>query len=184
MPRASGIGVLGPMDAICTRIGASDDVASGRSTFMVEMQEAAAIVAAATPRTLAILDEIGRGTSSLEGSALAQSVLERLHTGNRAMVMFATHYREVAQSLQSVPNMAFVRAYTDDQPGEIVFTHRLVPGIADSSYGIHVAMMAGLPNDVIARAHNLVQAQRDAHVSDASSTPWPASRATHHSISS
>ena len=164
--------VLGPMDAICPRIGASDDVASGRSTFMVEMQEAAAIVAAATPRTLAILDEIGRGTSSLEGSALAQSVLERLHTGNRAMVMFATHYREVAQSLQSVPNMAFVRAYTDDQPGEIVFTHRLVPGIADSSYGIHVAMMAGLPNDVIARAHNLVQAQRDAHVSDASSTPW------------
>ena len=164
--------VLGPMDAICTRIGASDDVASGRSTFMVEMQEAASIVDAATPRTLAILDEIGRGTSSLEGSALAQAVLERLHTGNRSMVMFATHYREVAQSLQSVPNMSFVRAQTDDQPGEIIFTHRMVAGIADSSYGIHVAMMAGLPNDVIARAHNLVEEQRAAHVSDASSTPW------------
>lgn len=164
--------VLGPMDAICTRIGASDDVSSGRSTFMVEMQEAASIVAQATPRTLSILDEIGRGTSSLEGSALAQAVLERLHTGNRAMVMFATHYREVAQSLESVPNMAFVRAWTDDKPGEIVFTHRMVDGIADSSYGIHVAMMAGLPNDVIARAHDLVQEQRAGAVTDASSTPW------------
>lgn len=164
--------VLGPMDAICTRIGASDDVSSGRSTFMVEMQEASSIVAGATPRTLAILDEIGRGTSSLEGSALAQAVLERLHTGNKAMVMFATHYREVAQSLQNVPSMAFVRACTDDRPGEIVFTHRMVDGIADSSYGIHVAMMAGLPNDVIARAHDLVQAQRASVITDTSSTPW------------
>lgn len=170
VPAASA--VLGPMDAICTRIGASDDVASGRSTFMVEMQEASAIVESATSRTLAILDEIGRGTSSLEGSALAQSVLERLHTGNRAMVMFATHYREVAQSLMHVPGMKFVRADTDDRPGEIVFTHRMVDGVADSSYGIHVAMMAGLPDDVIARAHHLVQVQRDSQVSNAESTPW------------
>lgn len=163
---------VGPMDAICTRIGASDDVSSGRSTFMVEMQEASSIVKSATPRTLAILDEIGRGTSSLEGSALAQSVLERLHTSNRAMVMFATHYREVAFALEKVPNMALLRADTEESPGSIVFNHCMVEGVADSSYGIHVAMMAGLPDDVVARAHALVEAQRATLSIDPTSTPW------------
>lgn len=150
--------VVGPMDAICTRIGASDDVASGRSTFMVEMEEAANILNMATPRTLAILDEIGRGTSSSEGAALAQAVLEQLHTHTRGMTLFATHYRELALDLSGTRNMAFLHALIEEKPGSIVFTHAMGEGIADSSYGIHVAMMAGVPDAVIARAHAIVRA--------------------------
>ena len=148
---------VGPMDAICTRIGASDDVASGRSTFMVEMEEAANILTKATPRTLAVLDEIGRGTSSLEGAALAQAVLEHLHTHSQCMTLFATHYRELALGLQGTKGMRFVHALTDEEPGRVIFTHAMGEGIADSSYGIHVAMMAGVPDGVIARAHAIVQ---------------------------
>lgn len=161
---------VGPVDAVCTRIGASDDVASGRSTFMVEMEEAAGIVEQATDKTIAILDELGRGTSSIEGRALAQALLERLHRRNRSMVLFATHYREVAQSLESMPGVHLLQAAIEEKPGVINFLHQMKEGIADKSYGIHVAMMAGIPDDVIVRAQDLV----NAHQSDTMNQAQPA----------
>ena len=150
---------LGPLDAVCTRIGASDDVAAGRSTFMVEMEEAANIVRDATPHTLAILDELGRGTSSMEGRALAQAILERLHLRNQALCLFATHYREVAFALENMAGVCTIQAQVKEEPGQVVFTHQMVAGVADKSFGIHVAMRAGLSDDVVARAQQLVNTQ-------------------------
>ena len=146
---------LGPIDRIFTRIGASDDLAGGRSTFMVEMTEAAAILNGATPRSLVLVDEIGRGTSTFDGLALAYAIARHLAERVRCYVLFATHYFELTQLAAELPNIANVHLDAVEHKDRIVFLHRLEPGPADKSYGIHVAHLAGIPKEVVraARKH-------------------------------
>jgi DNA mismatch repair protein MutS len=146
---------LGPIDRIFTRIGASDDLAGGRSTFMVEMTEAAAILNNATPASLVLVDEIGRGTSTFDGLALAYAIARHLAEKTRCYTLFATHYFELTQLAGEVPNVANVHLDAIEHKDRIVFLHRLEPGPADRSYGIHVAHLAGIPKDVVraARRH-------------------------------
>ena len=146
---------LGPIDRIFTRIGASDDLAGGRSTFMVEMTEAAAILNNATPRSLVLVDEIGRGTSTFDGLALAYAIARSLAEGVRCYTLFATHYFELTQLAAAIPSVANVHLDAVEHKDRIVFLHRLEGGPADRSYGIHVAHLAGIPKDVVraARRH-------------------------------
>ena len=146
---------LGPIDRIFTRIGASDDLAGGRSTFMVEMSEAASILNNATPRSLVLVDEIGRGTSTFDGLALAYAIARHLAENVRCYTLFATHYFELTQLAGTLPNVANVHLDAVEHKDRIVFLHRLEPGPADRSYGIHVAHLAGIPKDVVraARRH-------------------------------
>jgi DNA mismatch repair protein MutS len=146
---------LGPIDRIFTRIGASDDLAGGRSTFMVEMTEAAAILHNATPRSLVLVDEIGRGTSTFDGLALAYAIARHLAEASRCYTLFATHYFELTQLASQIPNIANVHLDAVEHKDRIVFLHRLEPGPADRSYGIHVAHLAGIPREVVraARKH-------------------------------
>ena len=136
---------IGVVDRLFSRVGASDDLARGRSTFMVEMVETAAILNQATDRSLVILDEIGRGTATFDGLSIAWAVVEYLHEVNRCRALFATHYHELtalAGRLAEVGNVTMdVREWRDD----IVFLHKVKPGAADRSYGIQVAKLAGLP---------------------------------------
>jgi len=147
--------VLGPIDRIFTRIGASDDLAGGRSTFMVEMTEAAAILNNATTRSLVLVDEIGRGTSTFDGLALAYAIARHLAERVRCYTLFATHYFELTELAGSIPNVANVHLDAVEHKDRIVFLHRLEGGPADRSYGIHVAHLAGIPKDVVraARKH-------------------------------
>jgi DNA mismatch repair protein MutS len=147
--------VLGPIDRIFTRIGASDDLASGRSTFMVEMTEAASILNNATPRSLVLVDEIGRGTSTFDGLALAYAIARHLAEVVRCYTLFATHYFELTQLAGALPNVANVHLDAVEHRDRIVFLHRLEGGPADRSYGIHVAHLAGIPREVVraARRH-------------------------------
>ena len=147
--------VLGPLDRIFTRIGASDDLAGGRSTFMVEMTEAAAILNSATPRSLVLVDEIGRGTSTFDGLALAYAIARHLAERVRCHTLFATHYFELTKLAGLIPNVANVHLDAVEHKDRIVFLHRLEGGPADRSYGIHVAHLAGIPKDVVraARRH-------------------------------
>jgi DNA mismatch repair protein MutS len=151
--------VVGLVDRIFTRVGAQDDLAAGQSTFMVEMVETSAILAACTPRSLLILDEIGRGTSTYDGLAIAQAVLEYLHddSGHRAKTIFATHYHELTALAETRPNVANYRMEVLEEGDAVVFLRRVVPGGADRSYGIHVAELAGLPPKVIRRARLLLR---------------------------
>jgi DNA mismatch repair protein MutS len=145
-------------DRIFTRIGASDDLAAGQSTFMVEMVETAQILHQATPQSLVILDEVGRGTSTFDGMAIARAVVEFLH--NRADVaprtLFATHYHELTSLADVLPRVQNAHVAVRDDGGEVVFEHRIVPGPSDRSYGIHVARLAGLPLSVVSRAEHLL----------------------------
>jgi DNA mismatch repair protein MutS len=143
---------LGPVDRIFTRIGASDDLAGGRSTFMVEMTEAASILNNATPRSLVLVDEIGRGTSTFDGLALAYAIARHLAERVRCYALFATHYFELTQLAAELPNIANVHLDAVEHRDRIVFLHRLEPGPADKSYGIHVAHLAGIPKDVVRAA--------------------------------
>jgi DNA mismatch repair protein MutS len=143
---------LGPLDRIFTRIGASDDLAGGRSTFMVEMTEAAAILNNATPRSLVLVDEIGRGTSTFDGLALAYAIARHLAERVRCYALFATHYFELTQLASELPNIANVHLDAVEHKDRIVFLHRLEPGPADKSYGIHVAHLAGIPREVVRAA--------------------------------
>jgi DNA mismatch repair protein MutS len=143
---------LGPIDRIFTRIGASDDLAGGRSTFMVEMTEAASILNNATPRSLVLVDEIGRGTSTFDGLALAYAIARHLAERVRCYALFATHYFELTQLASELPNIANVHLDAVEHKDRIVFLHRLEPGPADKSYGIHVAHLAGIPKDVVRAA--------------------------------
>lgn len=147
---------IGLVDRIFTRVGASDDLAKGQSTFMVEMNETALIINSATDRSLVILDEIGRGTSTFDGLSIAWSVAEHLHDQIGARTLFATHYHEMtalAQSRQGVQNYnVAVREWND----QIIFLRQIIPGAADRSYGIQVARLAGLPDSVIGRAKELL----------------------------
>jgi len=143
---------LGPIDRIFTRIGASDDLAGGRSTFMVEMTEAASILNNASPRSLVLVDEIGRGTSTFDGLALAYAIARHLAERVRCYTLFATHYFELTQLAAELPNIANVHLDAVEHKDRIVFLHRLEPGPADKSYGIHVAHLAGIPKEVVRAA--------------------------------
>jgi DNA mismatch repair protein MutS len=147
--------ILGPIDRIFTRIGAADDLAGGRSTFMVEMTEAATILNSATPRSLVLVDEIGRGTSTFDGLALAYAIARHLAERVRCYTLFATHYFELTELAGSIANVANVHLDAVEHKDRIVFLHRLEGGPADRSYGIHVAHLAGIPKDVVraARKH-------------------------------
>jgi DNA mismatch repair protein MutS len=140
---------LGPLDAIYTRIGASDDLASGRSTFMVEMTEAAAILHGATERSLVLMDEIGRGTSTFDGMALAFAIARHLIEKNRAFTLFATHYFELTRLAHDYPECANVHLDAVEHAHRIVFLHAVEEGPASQSYGIQVAALAGIPGSVI-----------------------------------
>jgi DNA mismatch repair protein MutS len=157
--------LLGPLDAIHTRIGASDDLASGRSTFMVEMTEAAGILHGATERSLVLMDEIGRGTSTFDGVALAQSIARHLLTRNRSWTLFATHYFELTQLAQSHPTCANMHLDAVEHGRRIVFLHAIEEGPASQSYGIEVAALAGVPGTVIRDARRALQQLEASRVS-------------------
>jgi len=149
---------IGLVDRIFTRIGAQDDLATGQSTFMVEMVETATILHHATPRSLVILDEIGRGTSTYDGLAIARAVVEYLHNNRRcgARTLFATHYHELVEVARMLPRVQCLNVAVSEEEGHIVFLHKIVPGGADKSYGIHVAQLAGIPRPVIHRAEEIL----------------------------
>ncbi|MBC7900402.1 MAG: DNA mismatch repair protein MutS [Saprospiraceae bacterium] len=146
------------IDRIWTRVGASDDLASGRSTFMVEMTETAAILHNATPRSLILLDEIGRGTSTFDGLSIAWAVAEYLHNSpdHSAKTLFATHYHEMTELAESLPGAKNYQISATEKDGEVVFLHKLHKGKASKSYGIAVARLAGLPQQVIERAKDVL----------------------------
>jgi DNA mismatch repair protein MutS len=145
------------LDRVFTRIGASDNLARGRSTFLVEMSEVAAILNTATPASLVLLDEVGRGTATFDGLSLAWAVVESLHAGARPRTLFATHYHELTDLEQLLPGVKNVHVSVEESGSEIVFLRRVEPGSADKSYGIEVARLAGLPNDVIVRAREILR---------------------------
>jgi DNA mismatch repair protein MutS len=150
---------IGLVDRIFTRIGAQDDIATGQSTFMVEMTETAAILAQCTPKSLIILDEVGRGTSTYDGMAIAQALIEHIHDDAqlRCRTLFATHYHELTQLSERLPLLGNWHMAAIEQAGEVVFLHELRQGSADRSYGIHVAQIAGIPRPVIRRATQLLR---------------------------
>ena len=145
---------IGLVDRIFTRVGLQDDLTAGQSTFMVEMVETAAILNQATPRSLVALDEIGRGTSTYDGLSIARSVIEYLHNDPRlgCKSLFATHYHELTELAQTLPGVRNFSVAVTEEEGRVVFLHRIVPGGADRSYGVHVAQLAGLPRAVVSRA--------------------------------
>jgi DNA mismatch repair protein MutS len=143
---------IGIVDRLYSRVGAADDLARGRSTFMVEMVETAAILHGATARSLVILDEIGRGTATFDGLSVAWATIERLHETNRCRALFATHFHELTALADRLPRLANATLKVAEWNGEVVFLHEVVPGAADRSYGLQVARLAGLPPPVIARA--------------------------------
>jgi DNA mismatch repair protein MutS len=148
---------LGLVDRIYTRIGASDNVARGRSTFMVEMTETAAILNTATPKSLVLLDEMGRGTATYDGLSLAWATVEHMHERIGARTLFATHYHELTLLADRLPKLRNVRVTVKENAGGIVFLHTIEAGAASKSYGIEVARLAGLPNAVIARAREVLK---------------------------
>ena len=149
---------IGLVDRIFTRIGASDEIARGQSTFMVEMVETANILHHATSRSLLILDEIGRGTSTYDGLAIAWAVVEYIHNhpGLRAKTLFATHYHELTDLAERLPHVLNLNVAVAEQGESVVFLHKIVPGAADRSYGVHVAQLAGLPRPVVSRAQEIL----------------------------
>ena len=150
---------LGVLDRVFTRIGAGDDLARGRSTFLVEMQETANILNNATPRSLIVLDEIGRGTSTFDGISIAWSVAEYLHgkASAKAKTLFATHYHELADLADTFAGIKNYTVKVKEEGGRIVFLRRIAPGVAEKSFGIHVGAMAGLPAEVVARADEILR---------------------------
>ena len=147
---------LGVVDRIFTRVGAEDRLASGESTFMVEMTEAASILNSATERSLVILDEVGRGTSTYDGMSLAWAIAEYLHDDVQSLTLFATHYHELTRLAEILPGCRNQKASVEEIGGEIVFLHRIEPGAESSSYGVHVARLAGLPPQVTSRAGEIL----------------------------
>jgi DNA mismatch repair protein MutS len=149
---------IGLVDRIFTRIGAQDEIHSGQSTFMVEMVETANILHHATPRSLLVLDEIGRGTSTYDGVSIAWAVVEYIHNHPqlRAKTLFATHYHELTQLADLLPGVRNYNVAVSEADGKVVFLHKIVPGGADRSYGIHVAQLAGLPRPVVQRAGEIL----------------------------
>ncbi len=147
---------IGIVDRLFSRVGASDDIARGRSTFMVEMIETAAILNQAGPRALVILDEIGRGTATFDGLSIAWATLEHLHEVNRCRALFATHFHELTALSDSLDRLANATLKVKEWDGTVVFLHEVVAGAADRSYGVQVARLAGLPGGVITRAREIL----------------------------
>lgn len=145
-------------DQIFTRIGASDDLIAGQSTFMVEMMEANQALRHATPNSLILFDELGRGTATYDGMALAQAIIEYIHKNVKAKTLFSTHYHELTVLEESLPQLKNVHVGAVEQNGEVVFLHKLMDGPADKSYGIHVAKIAGMPTELLSRAATILSA--------------------------
>jgi DNA mismatch repair protein MutS len=170
---------LGLVDRVFTRIGASDNLARGRSTFMIEMTETAAILHTATPRSLILLDEVGRGTATYDGLAIAWAAVEYIHARTRAKTLFATHYFELTELAEQLSGVKNYHVTVKETGGGIAFLRKVAPGAADRSYGIEVAKLAGLPHEVIVRArevlaeHENAERQLMGHLSPGS-TPPPA----------
>jgi DNA mismatch repair protein MutS len=148
---------IGVVDRLFSRVGAADDLARGRSTFMVEMVETSAILNQAGERALVILDEIGRGTATFDGLSIAWAVVEYLYHHNKCRALFATHYHELTALKEPLPALYCATALVREWEGSIVFLHEIKGGTADRSYGIHVAQLAGLPEAVIARATSILK---------------------------
>ena len=166
---------IGLVDRVFTRIGAQDAIHQGQSTFMVEMLETANILNNATPRSLLILDEIGRGTSTYDGLSIAWAIVEHLHSHPKLkpLTLFATHYHELTELADLYPGVRNYNVAVTEADGTVVFLHKIVPGGADRSYGIHVAQMAGLPSSVITRANEILK-----QLEQSSGTTLPAASAT------
>jgi len=175
---------MGLVDRVFTRIGASDNLARGRSTFMVEMTETADILHTATPKSLVLLDEVGRGTSTYDGLAIAWAAIEYLHARTRAKTLFATHYFELTELAGQLSGVKNYHVSVKETGGGIVFLRKVDPGAADRSYGIEVAKLAGLPNEVIERArevlieHESAEHQLTGQLANDQSRPAPAAQLT------
>ena len=143
---------IGAVDRLFSRVGAADDLARGRSTFMVEMVETAAILNQAGERSLVILDEIGRGTATFDGLSIAWATIEHLHAVNRCRALFATHFHELTALAAKLPRLHNATMRVKEWQGDVVFLHEVMPGAAEGSYGIQVAKLAGIPQSVIERA--------------------------------
>ena len=166
---------IGVIDRLFSRVGAADDLAAGRSTFMVEMVETAAILTQSTERSLVILDEIGRGTATYDGLSIAWAVLEYLHEVNKCRALFATHYHELTALGSRLPALHCATMRIKEWEENIIFLHQVIAGVADRSYGIHVAQMAGLPSSAILRAEQVLaglEKEKTAH--GKSTDPLPA----------
>ncbi len=155
---------IGLADRIFARVGASDELSRGQSTFMVEMTETARILNTATKRSLVILDEIGRGTSTYDGISLAWSVVEHLHDHVGCRTLFATHYHELTDLEKSLPRVKNLNVAVREWEDQVVFLHKIVAGAADKSYGIHVARLAGVPRPVIERSKEILAQLEDEHL--------------------
>jgi DNA mismatch repair protein MutS len=151
--------VIGIVDRIFTRIGAQDEIHSGQSTFMVEMTETAALLSSSTTRSLLILDEIGRGTSTYDGLAIARAVVEFIHNNPRlnCKTLFATHYHELTELEKILPRVRNYNVSVMEEGDGVVFLHKVVPGGSDRSYGVHVAKLAGMPKAIIKRANEILK---------------------------
>ena len=145
-------------DQIFTRIGAADDLASGQSTFMMEMMESQYAIANATENSLLLFDEIGRGTSTYDGMSLAQAMMEFIHDEIGANTLFSTHYHELTKLDMELERLVNVHVAAMEQEGRVVFLHKVMAGPADKSYGIHVAQLADLPETIVVRAKELLEA--------------------------
>jgi DNA mismatch repair protein MutS len=152
---------IGLVDRLFSRVGGGDDIAGGRSTFMVEMAETAAILNGATPRSLVVLDEVGRGTATWDGLAIAWAVLEALHDRIRCRAIFATHFHELTALAGRLPELRLAAMKVREWRGEVVFQHLVGDGAAEKSWGVHVARLAGVPRPVLARASQVLQALED-----------------------
>ena len=147
---------IGVVDKVFARMGASDDLSEGESTFMVEMREASNIIANASSRSLVLIDEIGRGTATADGLAIAQSILEWLLCETKCRVLFATHFHELTVLEGTYPALQNLCVGAVEKQGHVVFTHRIENGAASRSYGIEVARLAGLPNNLLERAREIL----------------------------
>ena len=159
---------IGIVDKIFTRVGAVDDLSLGQSTFMVEMSETAYILNSATEKSLILLDEIGRGTSTYDGVAIAWSVAEYIATKIKARTIFATHYHELNVMPKSIEQIKNYRITLSEEDGQIQFLRKVVPGSASKSYGIQVAKMAGLPDTIISKAETLMTKMQKDYTKDLS----------------
>ncbi len=166
-------------DAIFTRIGAADDLISGQSTFMVEMMEANQAIKRATVDSLILFDELGRGTATYDGMALAQSIIEHIHHKIKAKTMFATHYHELTDLSTTLTKLVNVHVATLEEKGEVTFLHKISEGPADKSYGVHVAKIAGLPSSVLTRADRILQ-DLESHSAKLKTESQSDSLANHH----
>ncbi|HET6197701.1 MAG TPA: DNA mismatch repair protein MutS, partial [Acetobacteraceae bacterium] len=156
LPVPAESATIGVVDRLFSRVGAADDLARGRSTFMVEMTETAAILHQAGPRSLVVVDEIGRGTATLDGLAIAWAVLEALHSAIRCRTIFATHFHELAELADRLPRLKPHTMRVKEWKGTVVFLHEVAQGAAGRSWGVHVAELAGVPAPVVRRAASLL----------------------------